>query len=131
MSELAEAKLHSRVFVSPFRRTLQTACELLKDHPEKDRLTLVIDVGAMEHLGCKNAMLLHPAALKKFCGELTSQYGLNIDCTSFLQTFEDKEWWFFEMIPDLELRAEIFKIVQAVASQVFCKGGRAELSFLS
>ena len=67
----------------------------------------------MEHLGCKNAMLLHPAALEKFCGELTSKYGLNIDCTSFLQTFENKEWWFFEMVPDLEIRAEIFKIVQA------------------
>ena len=112
-SEIAGAKLHGRVFVSPFRRTLQTACELLKDHPEKERLTLIVDAGAMEHLGCKNAMLLHPAALSKFCSELTRQYGLKIDCSSFLQDFEDKEWWFFEMVPDLELRAEIFKIVHA------------------
>ena len=42
LQEIIDVKLHSKVFVSPFHRKIVSACKLLKDHPRKSELRLVI-----------------------------------------------------------------------------------------
>lgn len=109
LPKLSQLKLHRKVFVSPFRRTIQSACHLLKDHPDKENMTLYLTVGPLEHLGFKNTLLLHGVALKKFCNEMSERFGVSIDC-SFLGDYTDQKWWFLEMIPNAETRAEIKEI---------------------
>jgi len=67
LPEIADIKVHRKVFVSPYRRTLRSACELFKNYPSKEELTLVVDPACMEHIGCKNTLLLHNTALKRHC----------------------------------------------------------------
>ena len=68
---IEDLTLHSKVFVSPFRRTIQSACHLLKNHPNKSSLTLIVSPGATEHLGFKNMTLQHAEALKAFCANMS------------------------------------------------------------
>lgn len=103
LQSILDLKLHAKVFVSPFRRTIQSACHLLKNHPAKQSLTLVLDVGPAEHISSKNVTLLHADALKRLCNELSNEHGIAID-TTFLDSFSDPRWWFLELIPDLEVR---------------------------
>ena len=42
-TQIMEPKLHPKIFVSPFRRTIQTACLMLKNRPDKAKLTLFLD----------------------------------------------------------------------------------------
>ena len=63
-------------------------------------MTLCLSVGPLEHIGYKNTLLLHGVALKKFCGEMSQEYGIAID-TTFLENFIDQRWWFLEVIPDI------------------------------
>ena len=43
VDQIIEAKIHPKIFVSPFRRTIQTACIMLENHPDKDKLTLIVE----------------------------------------------------------------------------------------
>ena len=115
LETIIDLKIHNKVFVSPFRRTLVSACELLKGHPRKSELSLVIDPMCMEHLGHKNLFLLHMRAMRRFCGKLEAQYGLRIDC-SFLESFEDPNLWFLDMIPDQQVRNTIKEIANGAST---------------
>lgn len=63
----------------------------------------MLDPAAMEHLGCKNALLLHADAMRKFCAKLAAEYGLTIDC-SFLENVSDPDLWFLDLVPEEQLR---------------------------
>ena len=86
LSSIEDLTLHRKVFVSPFRRTIESACNLLKTHPDKASFILVLTPGPLEHLGYKNVLMLHAEALKKFCGEMSAQHGLSFD-TTFLEQY--------------------------------------------
>ena len=45
------------ILVSPLRRTIQTACHLLKDHPRKKDFTLKLEPMARELMTYSNVML--------------------------------------------------------------------------
>ena len=62
-------------------------------------MTLVLVPGAAEHLGYKNVLMLHAEGLRRFCAEMTAEYGLNFD-TTFLESYSDQRWWFLEIISD-------------------------------
>ena len=103
LPSILDLDLHAKVFVSPFRRTIQSACYLLKNHPAKQSLVLVLDIGPAEHFSYKNVTMLNSDALQKLCNELSNEHGLSID-TSFPDSFDDPRWWFLELIPDQEVR---------------------------
>ena len=86
MTSIQDLTLHRKVFVSPFRRTILSACHLLKNHPEKASMTLILTPGPLEHLGYKNVLMLHAEALKRFCGEMNAQHGLVFN-TAFLDSY--------------------------------------------
>ena len=106
LPSIQDLTLHGKVFVSPFRRTIQTACHLLKNHPSKASLTLVLQPSAAEHFGFKNVILLHAEALKRFCAEMTEQFGLAFD-TTFLDSYQDQRLWFLELITEPEVRSQL------------------------
>lgn len=81
-------EIHHVIYVSPFRRTLLTACHILKMHKKKDKLKLVLEPLIREQMLHSNTMLLRGEALRKMCNELSSVFGLQIDC-SFLDAFVD------------------------------------------
>ena len=85
LPSIQDLTLHGKVFVSPFRRTIQSACHLLKNHPNKSNLTLILSPGATEHFGFKNVLMQHAEALKRFCANMSEQFGLAFD-TTFLDT---------------------------------------------
>ena len=116
LAEVIDIKLHSKVFVSPYRRTIRSACELLKNHPKKAQLCVVLDPAAMEHLGNKNAMLLHAEAMRKFCKQLSCEYGITIDC-SFLDSFADPDLWFLDIVPEAQLRNKLKEIAKGVKTE--------------
>lgn len=109
---IQDLKLHGNVFVSPFRRTIQSACNLLKNHPNKAELTLVLKPGAAEHLGFKNVFLLHADALKRYCARMTEQYGLTID-TTFVDQYQDPKLWFLELITDEAVKSQLQQIARS------------------
>ena len=111
LQSILDLKLHAKIFVSPFRRTIQSACHLLKNHPAKQFLTLVLDVGLAEHLSYKNVTMLHADALKRLCNDLSNEHSITID-TSFLDSFNDPRWWFLELIPDQEVRDQLQEIAR-------------------
>ena len=58
-------KIHHVVYVSPFRRTLLTACHILKTHKNKEKLILVLEPLAREQMIHANTMMLKGQALRK------------------------------------------------------------------
>ena len=109
---IQDLTLHGKVFVSPFRRTILSACHLLKGHPNKSSLTLVLSPGATEHFGYKNVLMQHADALKRFCAEMGQQFGLAFD-TTFLDAHQDQRLWFLELITDNEVRSQLQQIARA------------------
>ena len=86
LSSILDIEFCNIVIVSPLRRTILTACHLLKNHPRKSELTLKIEPLAKEGMSQWNTLLVSGSALKKFCGELSAELGLTID-TSFLERY--------------------------------------------
>ena len=52
-----EVNFSNIILVSPLRRTIQTACHLLKDHPRKKEFTLKLEPLARELMTYSNVML--------------------------------------------------------------------------
>ena len=97
--------------MSPCRRTIQTACALLKDHPNKANLTLILTPGALEHVGFKNILMLHADALRAYCLKMEEEFGLNFN-TAFLLRYGNPRWWFLDYVPNLEVRSALKAIVE-------------------
>ena len=71
VNQIIELKLHPKIFVSPFRRTIQTACLMLENHPLKDKVTLFLDPIFKEKMSNQNTMMVTARALQKYCQEMS------------------------------------------------------------
>jgi Histidine phosphatase superfamily (branch 1) len=119
LSQLGEAqclqlKLPSQiyhvVYVSPLRRTVQTACLALQKHPSKASLVIKLEPRLKEFMSYQNTLLVSKSALLSFCADMSAQYSLCID-SSFLEPFG--EYWFWESHPSKDKAAELLSIVPA------------------
>ena len=64
LNQIVNEKLHPIVFVSPLRRTVETACNMLKHHPLKNDLTLLLCPIAKEKMSYQNTFLSSGNELK-------------------------------------------------------------------
>ena len=84
--------------MSPLRRTIETACHALKDHPDKNDLILCVTPLARERMQWLNTLLVSAEELQDFCKEMSQLTGLKIDL-SFLDAKNYKlngAVWFLE-----------------------------------
>ena len=102
--------LSKTILVSPLRRTIETACHLLKGHPRKSEFTLKIEPTARELMTAGNVMLCTASYLRKFCANLASEFGLKIDTTS-LDKYENQDYWYLEDFLNKEETTTLQKVM--------------------
>lgn len=101
-SQVNGVKLYKKVYVSPMRRTLQTAVQLLDKHPQKSELTLVLVPILKEGLVSTDTLPMKFEELIKFLENTGFKYD-----ASLLENYKDKETYPFEIITDYKLKTEL------------------------
>lgn len=86
----AGIKVHT-VFISPFRRALQTAYEIFKSHPQLNDIKFVLMPKMREGLNTSNDI---PVDIEEVCAEYSSMFP-NFD-TSELDSYPDPKHYFIE-----------------------------------
>jgi len=112
VSELSAHDFDDTVYVSPLRRTIQTACLLVKDHPNRANLKIKLDPLIKENMSYQNTFLAQKTPLIQFCEQMCSENGVSID-TSSLESYG--EFWFWESHPNKEIAKKLLSFVDQEA----------------
>ena len=97
---IRDVNIHT-VFISPLRRTMQTAALLFKDHPNFDKIKFIILPKAKESLEGPDDI---PTNIDLTISEFSKDFP-SLDATLF-NKYEDKYMYFFEDL-DESIRAEL------------------------
>ena len=103
--------IHNTVFVSPFMRTIHTACHVLKSFKGKEKLRLVLEPLAREQTLVHNTMLSRAQFLRARCAEWAQEFGLIIDCSFLDDEGVNQEHW---QIPMLENKARAKELLDVL-----------------
>ena len=65
--------------------------------------------------------MLHAEALRRYCAQMTEQYGLAID-TAFVDQYQDPKLWFLELISETSVRTQLQDIARSAQQQAAAVG---------
>jgi len=76
---LNHQNLHPTILCSPLRRTIETACHMLRSHPKKAEMTLRLTPHLKETTCSADTCPVGAEELADFCGEMTRESGIRIE----------------------------------------------------
>jgi hypothetical protein len=87
-----------KVFVSPHRRTIETAVHILSSHPKKSEITFILLPLAKENLHTSSDLPVPFAELQAFTASLHSQHGFTFDFSLFAPFSDQPDSWHFQIV---------------------------------
>lgn len=105
--------IHDIVYVSPLRRTIQTACEVLSRHPSHANKTIRLDPLIKEHMSYQNTYVSHKTHLLAWCKQLEEQYKLKIDVSAIAAI--DHELWSWHSHPVKETKDKLLQLADGIS----------------
>ncbi|TNV81614.1 hypothetical protein FGO68_gene2110 [Halteria grandinella] len=107
----------AQVFVSPLRRTIETAALLLQSHPDKDNINLVLLPLAKENFHTSNDLAMEYKELKAYAESVSRIYGLKVEFGLFQQYAEQGEYmglsvdtWYYQVLTNQGKRQKLLEL---------------------
>ena len=108
-----------KVLVSPHRRTIQTAINILKSHPQhkKGGFTFIIYPYITELLTGPDDLFVSKEDLEEFLFEMTEENRTIRFDLEIMTKFNNRQLWFIDLIQDKEIREDLYKRCQEAAGK--------------
>ena len=100
-----------KVFVSPHRRTIETAVHMLSSHPQKSQITFILLPLAKESLHTSSDLPVPFAELQAFTASIHSLHGFSFDFSLFAPFSAQLDSWHFQIVANEGKKSHLMKEV--------------------